>query len=266
MRGYIKIDRSIFEHITLQKRDRTFCEVGAFIWLLLEASFLPRKYRIANTEVQLQRGQLCCSVSYMARAFNWDKSKVQRWLERLKEHETITSEPPPDTPADIPNIITICHYDRYQDIPNDISNDNKQNKLKKNDKNYNGEFNKLWNKLSAKRGSKKLAYQKWLKIRNKVDESTLVTTYNNIVKKVSSIEFIPHFSTFISQERWLDEDKIVQQKQMTHADFFKARFPDKVEADYDMISYSYPEIVFVNKKGQRISFDMRDGRELGELL
>ena len=41
--GYIKIDRSILYHPALQKKDRSFCEIGAWLWLLLEASFLDRK-------------------------------------------------------------------------------------------------------------------------------------------------------------------------------------------------------------------------------
>ena len=36
-KGYIKINRAILHHPSLQRKDRSFCEIGAFIWLLLEA-------------------------------------------------------------------------------------------------------------------------------------------------------------------------------------------------------------------------------------
>ena len=124
--GYIKIDRSILYHPALQKKDRSFCEIGAWLWLLLEASFLDRKFRIGNSEVKLKRGQLCSSLTYMANAFNWHKSKVQRYLDRLILNGSITTETPKDAPADMPNIITICQYDLYQDIPNETSNSAKQ--------------------------------------------------------------------------------------------------------------------------------------------
>ena len=46
MNGYIKIDRSILYHPALQKRGQEFCEKGAFLWMLLEASFVDREYRV----------------------------------------------------------------------------------------------------------------------------------------------------------------------------------------------------------------------------
>ena len=42
MEGYIKISRAILNHPALNKRDRTYCEVGAWLWILLEASFAER--------------------------------------------------------------------------------------------------------------------------------------------------------------------------------------------------------------------------------
>ena len=57
MNGYIKIDRSILYHPALQKRGQEFCEKGAFMWLLLEASFVDRVYRIKDKTIFLKRGQ-----------------------------------------------------------------------------------------------------------------------------------------------------------------------------------------------------------------
>jgi len=88
-KGYIKINRAILHHPSLQKKDRSFCEIGAFIWLLLEASFASRKFRIKNTEIHLKRGQLCCSLTYMAQAFNWHKSKRGTKSEGLKAYKKI---------------------------------------------------------------------------------------------------------------------------------------------------------------------------------
>ena len=259
MQGYIKVSRAILYHPSLQKKDRSLCEIGAFIWLLLEASFKDRDFDIKGQTVKLKRGQLCCSISYMANNWNWKKAKAQRYLDRLKRNGTILSNTPTDTSADMPNIITICHYDEYQDTPYDTPKDKKQNKLKRiNDKNVD-EFLYIWGKLDAKRGSKKVAMQKYNKIKNKVDKDILIEKYNQIVKKASSIEFIPHFSTFLSQERWLDDDQIIKQKVMTHEDWFRSRFPDILDQDWTMLSYSYPEIVFINRKGNKLAYDMRDG-------
>ena len=261
MQGYIKINRAILFHPSLQKKDRSLCEIGAFIWILLEASFKDRDFDIKGQTIKLKRGQLCCSISYMAKAFNWNRAKVQRYLNKLKDNGTILTDTPIDTPADTPNALKICHYDEYQDMPNDTPTDNKQNKLIRiNDKNID-DFMYIWGKLKAKRGSKKIAYQKWTKVKDKVDKDTLIEKYNNLVKKASSFEFIPHFSTYLSQERWLDEDSVVAEKTITPEEFFRKRFPDKVPDGYVMVAHNWQEIEFTNGKDQMV-FDNRSGEKI----
>ena len=76
MEGYIKISRAILNHPALNKRERAYCEVGAWLWLLLEASFAERDFTIGTQTVRLRRGELCHSVSYMAEAWGWSQSKT----------------------------------------------------------------------------------------------------------------------------------------------------------------------------------------------
>lgn len=265
MRGYIKINRGLLSHPSLTKKDRSLCEIGAFIWLLLEASFADRKYRIQNIEIDLKRGQLCCSLSFMAQAFNWDKSKVQRYLQRLKSNNTITSNSPNDTSADIPNIITICHYDDYQDIPNDTPNDRKHNKLQINDNNYNDEFNELWVQLRAKKGSKKKARDKYLKIRNKVKRGELIEKYNKLCDETKDFTYIPHFITWLNGERYLDEDKqetikkisIDQHFRDVHCETKRATIPD----GYYFVASTWDEIEYTDGK-DRITFNISTGKKI----
>ena len=264
MEGYIKISRAILNHPALNKRDRTYCEIGAWLWILLEASFAERDFTIGTQTVRLQRGEFCHSVSYMAEAWGWSHPKTRHYLDKLVKFDSILLLKPGGKSADFPNIVKVLNYDDYQDALSKSDGKPHGNKHKQlNNKIINiDEFNQLWSRLIAKRGSKKVAYQKWVKIKDKVTIDTLVSSYNLLAKKASSIEFIPHFSTFISQERWLDEDKVTKQKQMTHEDWFRARFPNVLGKDYKMLSYSYPEIVFINKNGSRLAFDMRTGTPL----
>ena len=37
---------------------------------------------IKGQTIKLKRGQLCCSISYMANNWNWKKAKAQRYLEK----------------------------------------------------------------------------------------------------------------------------------------------------------------------------------------
>mgnify|MGYP000299498157 FL=1 len=264
MRGYIKIDRSILNHPSLNKRDRSFCEIGAWIWILLEASFAERDFTIGNQTIRLRRGELCHSVSYMAEAWGWNQSKARHYIDKLVKFNSILLVKPEGKSADFPNIIKILNYDDYQDgigKPDGKPHGNKHKQLISNDIIYIDEFNELWTRLTAKRGSKKVAYQKWVKIKDKVSVDDLVNSYNRLAKKASSIEFIPHFSTYLSQERWLDEDTIVKEKAITPEQFFRKRFPNTVPNGFIMTFHSWNEITFTNGKEQ-ISFNYMTGKKI----
>jgi hypothetical protein len=264
MEGYIKISRAILNHPALNKRDRTYCEVGAWLWILLEASFAERDFTIGTQTVRLRRGEFCHSVSYMAEAWGWSQPKTRHYLDKLVKFNSILFVKPEGKSADFPNIVKVLNYDDYQDGigKSDVKpHGNKHNKIINKDIIYIDEFNKIWEKLTAKRGSKKVAYQKWSKIKTKVTPEKLIDSYNRIVKKASSIEFIPHFSTFLSQERWLDEDVIVKEKAITPEQFFRKRFPKIIPDGFIMVSHSWTEITFSNGK-QQLTFDYRTGKQI----
>ena len=263
MEGYIKISRAILNHPALNKRDRSYCEVGAWLWILLEASFAERDFTIGTQTVRLRRGEFCHSVSYMAEAWGWSHPKTRHYIEKLVKFNSILLVKPEGKSADFPNIVKVLNYDDYQDALSKSDGKPHGNKHKQlNNKIINiDEFNDLWSRLSAKRGSKKVAYQKWIKVKNKVSVNELVDSYNRLVKKASSIEFIPHFSTFLSQERWLDEDKIVKEKAITPEQFFRKRFPNTIPDGYLMVAHSWNEITFSNGKEQ-ITYDYKTGKEI----
>ena len=207
MQGYIKIDRSILYHPALFKRGQNFCEKGAFLWLLLEASFVDRKYRIKDKEIYLKRGQLSCSQSYMADAWGWDRSKVRRFLDKLIKYDTISTEPLNDHANDLPNIITICHYDRYQDHPNDHTKDHKHNKgtINKDNKYILSKFDEFWSKVKRKvsKGQSEKAFKKLA--REWIDKpSELADLYNQHCAGKDDIQFCQHPSTWLNGKGFED--------------------------------------------------------------
>lgn len=231
MNGYIKIDRSILYHPALQKRGQEFCEKGAFMWLLLEASFVDRKYRIKDKTLFLKRGQLCCSLTYMAEAWGWDKSRVQRFLDKLKKFSTITTDTPNDTPADTPDVLTICNYDKYQDTPNDTPTDNKHNK--RNNKGNNNidekafeEWWKAFKYVGKSKGDKQKA--RLFYVKNITNNDLLVkvlTTYNDYSSHQQSNNLgVPMVNTWLNQKRWENYDT----SQAPEKDIF----PTRKEDDY----------------------------------
>ncbi len=263
MDGFILISRKILQSPALMKRDRSYCEVGAWLWLLLEASFTDRDFTIGTQTVRLKRGELCHSVSYMAEAWGWTQSKSRHYLDKLVKFNSISFGKSDGKSADFPNIIKIVNYDDYQysiGKSNGEPRGNKHNKIISKDIIYIDEFNRIWSKLRAKRGSKKVALQKYNKIKNKVDADTLIEKYNQLVSKASSPEFIPHFSTYLSQERWLDEDSIVKEKVLTPDQYFRQRF-NNVPKGFHMVGSSWNEIEYSNGK-EKITFSLKDGEEV----
>ena len=129
---------------------------------------------------------------------------MSRYLERLIENGTITSETPIGTPADTPNVLTICQYDEYQDTPNDTSTETKHNKLYIN-KEINDVFEDIWSKLKTKRGTKSEGLKAYKKIHGKVEPSTLIEKFNLKIDSVQEIKFVPHFSRWLNSEGWTEE-------------------------------------------------------------
>lgn len=108
MSGTVNIARSLFDDEAF--KDQPFTEREAFVWMIMEASWKPRAKRVGNVTVNLERGQLAASVRFMADAWKWEKSTVDRFLKRLEKRDMIGTASGTGV-----NVITICKYDEYQD-------------------------------------------------------------------------------------------------------------------------------------------------------
>lgn len=106
-RGTFAIDRGIWgSHNFAQE---PFTEREAFMWLISEAAYTAHTKRIGALTVDLERGQTCHSVRFMAEVWQWSKSAVDRFLKKLEKRDTIKR----DTGTE-PVVITICNYCTYQ--------------------------------------------------------------------------------------------------------------------------------------------------------
>lgn len=120
MSGTVNIARDIW-HDTAFK-DQPFTEREAFVWLIMEASYKAREKRVGNVCVNLSRGQLASSIRFMAEAWDWQKSTVDRFLKRLQSRDMIGT----DSGSGL-SVITICKYDEYQSKPSDGGTAKKEN-------------------------------------------------------------------------------------------------------------------------------------------
>jgi hypothetical protein len=86
-----------------------YCRRAAWAWLIENACWQDTKIDAGGKTIAIKRGQLCYSVRYLAEAWSWTPSAVQRFIERLKTDTMI------DTVSDTRRlVITICNYEVYQ--------------------------------------------------------------------------------------------------------------------------------------------------------
>jgi hypothetical protein len=113
-RGVFAIDRGIWDHPSFA--NEVFTEREAWIWLIGEAAFKPHRRRFGIYQVGLARGQYVTSIRFLADKWGWDRSKVERFLKRLKNETMITANAETGI-----TLITIRNYNKYQrvSLPNE---------------------------------------------------------------------------------------------------------------------------------------------------
>lgn len=90
--------------------DEPYTEREAWEWLIEHASYDGKQvYNILGEPVILKVGQLSYAYSYMAKAWNWNKTKVCRFITKIRKWNAIEVEN-----ETLQMIITICNYSQYQ--------------------------------------------------------------------------------------------------------------------------------------------------------
>ena len=108
MSGWIKIHRSITNH-WLYSEKRVYSKLEAWYDMLLTVNYSDSKTLIKGKLYNIKRGQSILSLDSWAKRWNWDKSKVRRFLNTLQVDNMI--ELKSDT---ITTQLTICNYESYQ--------------------------------------------------------------------------------------------------------------------------------------------------------
>ncbi len=108
--GWISLHRSLQEH-WIWEDGREFSKVEAWIYLLMAARHDKEPIRVLIKDKVLfcNRGESLRSLETLSKDWNWNRSKVRRFLKLLEKEnmirhasETVTSR------------ITVCNYDTYQ--------------------------------------------------------------------------------------------------------------------------------------------------------
>ena len=77
-RGYIRLYRKIMDNPVLHERGKRWSKFEAWVYLCLSA-------RGTDDPNGLKRGEFECSIRYLAQAWNWSKSAVERFLSDLQQ-------------------------------------------------------------------------------------------------------------------------------------------------------------------------------------
>lgn len=108
MSGFAVLYREATDHPLFVGDSSRF---GAWAWLVLKACWKPTKFNASGSTITIERGQLCVSRSQLATAWGWSPSAVERFLARLETEQMIGR-----ATGQGRTVITICNYEKYQDI------------------------------------------------------------------------------------------------------------------------------------------------------
>jgi hypothetical protein len=108
--GFFLMHRGAIDHPAFGSRKREpLCRFAAWVWLIEHAAFAVTQVRIAGKSVELRRGQLSYSWTYLADAWGWHRERCRRFLRELENRHMLATET--DTGQ---MVITICNYELYQ--------------------------------------------------------------------------------------------------------------------------------------------------------
>jgi|GEM_PF-2019881 len=126
MTGFIALHREAFSHSLLKDAER----FRAWFWLVANAAWKPTKHDARGRTITVERGQICAGREYLAKEWGWSPSAVERFLARLETEQMIER-----TTGQIKTVITICNYDKYQDVPAETEHMSGQQSEQKPDRN-----------------------------------------------------------------------------------------------------------------------------------
>jgi hypothetical protein len=89
-----------------------FTEREAWLWMIAEAAWKPMTVRAGRAVLQIDRGQIACSLRFLATRWKWPETSVRRFLARLAaggDDALVVIDA-----AQSVTQITICNYDKYQ--------------------------------------------------------------------------------------------------------------------------------------------------------
>ena len=106
-KGFIKLPRNIIDESHYYSEP--FTRTHAWIDLLLLANYQDTTALVRGVKIVVKRGQVCRSITELAKRWKWSRNKVMRFTEGLVDAERLHVQKLP-----IVNVYTIRDYEEYQ--------------------------------------------------------------------------------------------------------------------------------------------------------
>lgn len=215
--GWISLHRQFYDH-WLWNEKRIFSKAEAWIDILMSVNHSQQKVVIKNVVYIVNRGESIMSLDSWAKRWNWNKSKVRRFLEVLHSELMIRTKNETQTTR-----LTVCNYDSYQTNGNADETqmkrkrnaDETQTTPNNNDNNKNNDNNEIniieiyptfsdfWD-LYDKKVGREISLKKWNKLKQSDKEAIMlhIPGYRN---SVSDIQYLKNPTTYLNGKCWNDE-------------------------------------------------------------
>jgi hypothetical protein len=106
MAGWIKIYRELADHWLAQHPEK----LGWWVLLLLKVAHEDKKVLVGNQLVELKRGQIIASFTFLAELWQTSKRTAERFVELLEKEQMLSR-----CVSRKVSVITICNYESYQE-------------------------------------------------------------------------------------------------------------------------------------------------------
>lgn len=180
MIGWIKLHRTINKHWIFKDADK----LKAWITILLNVNHEENKVNLGNDMFICGRGESLKSLDTWSKLFgnNWNKSKVRRFFDLLKNDSMIVLKNEHKTTR-----LTVCNYDNYQDLRNTGET---QVKRKRNAGETQVTSNKNDKKIKndkEKKSALDLVFLDFEEMRNKLKKPLTEKAKNLLLKKLNTL-------------------------------------------------------------------------------
>lgn len=199
MSGWIKIHRSILNH-WLYNEDRVFSRLEAWNDILLTVNYVDKQAMIKGKLYTIKRGESILSFESWAKRWNWDKTKVRRFLKLLESDAMVVIKSDNKTTH-----LTVCNYELYQDERNA---DETQTKRKRNTRDTN---------IRNKENKEENIYRSFQHLSISIDEfNKLCIEYtkqqiDDILDQIENYRNNDKFSSlYLTAKNWLSRNKTLQ--------------------------------------------------------